>query len=165
MVYHGDGGGITSIALDRINIDRYYACTRPDIFYYAVVIRSLDGGESWAVLPDVSAMIYDFHGITVDADGMVFACGYPTICRSPDGGNTWELANGTFPDDEYQAIAADPVEPGHLLSSGGYEIGLIETFDGGDHWNEILIVRSDARTHPALNPRCSSTWLTPVPQN
>jgi photosystem II stability/assembly factor-like uncharacterized protein len=110
------------------------------------VIRTVDGGATWMVLPVAGAETLDFRGICgFDAEHAVVMssgnaeAGLARIYRTEDGGKSWELVfavktTGVFLD----ALAFWDREHGIALSDPvGGRFVLYRTGDGGKTWKQI----------------------------
>lgn len=134
IVYMSPAGSVTGMARDPDDVDRHYACTWSDVTP-GEVLRSLDGGETWAPLTGVihSAMT----SITTDPAGVIYVGGDARVTRSGNGGATWEGAwNGLPAGYGVYCVEADPELAGHLLASN--DLGLYATLDGGGTWTWTL---------------------------
>jgi photosystem II stability/assembly factor-like uncharacterized protein len=110
------------------------------------VIRTIDGGKTWAVRTVAGAENQDFRGIRAfDADNAIIMStgnaekGLARIYRTGDGGQNWTLAFETkttgvffdsiaFWDRRRGIVLSDPVD-GHFI--------LFRTDDGGTTWTQI----------------------------
>ncbi|MFC1573293.1 WD40/YVTN/BNR-like repeat-containing protein [Candidatus Eisenbacteria bacterium] len=141
VVYSSVAGGVTGIARDVDDVNRYYACTWHDI-NPAEVLRSEDGGEHWMLLS--GTIQYAATSIDVGPDGTIFVGGSDRVTRSLDGGDTWEPAwNGLADGYGIYCLAANPEVPGHLLASN--DLGEYVTRDSGDNWVPLFPVGSSWR--------------------
>jgi photosystem II stability/assembly factor-like uncharacterized protein len=110
------------------------------------VIRTVDGGKTWAVRTVAGAENQDFRGIRAfDADSAIIMStgnaekGLARIYRTSDGGESWALVFETkttgvffdsiaFWDGKRGVVLSDPVD-GHFV--------LFRTDDGGTTWMQI----------------------------
>lgn len=110
------------------------------------VIRSVDGGKSWALMVVPGAQTLDFRGIHAfdDRTALVISSGpaekaQARIYRTDDGGKTWrqvyeQITAGVF----FDAIAFWDRKHGIVLSDpvNGH-FALFKTDDGGATWQQI----------------------------
>lgn len=101
------------------------------------VIRTEDGGKSWAHVSDGIGGPVDFHNFEVSrADALVlYGISHDgAVQRSGDGGATWALT-GTAPD-KLIDIATSATDPDQVYAAT--ENGLFESRDAGANWQSIL---------------------------
>lgn len=105
---------------------------------YTGVLRSVDGGYTWTVLPfgvsgDDSVNVWDLM-IGPEALGSIYiATSEWGMVKSTDGGATWSTANEGMTDVVVPALAADPWNVGKLYA-GSDGSGVFVCLDGGAHW-------------------------------
>jgi len=106
------------------------------------VLRTVDGGATWTLIPMPHAEALDFRDVQAfnDQTALLMTAGAPArFYRTANGGATWQItyettASGAFFDgmafwDTRRGVAmSDPVD-GHFL--------LLRTEDGGRSWQEI----------------------------
>jgi len=106
---------------------------------FGVVLRSKDGGESWATLSfDWEGILNDFmephlYAVHVSDSGIITVVGeFELVLRSTDGGDTW----ATVHKGEASLFGIDLRDDG-----GGFAVGqagtVLRTHDGGLSWNEL----------------------------
>lgn len=106
---------------------------------FGVVLRSMDGGESWATLSfDWEGILNDFiephlYAVHVSDAGIITVVGeFELVLRSTDGGDTW----ATVHKGEASLFGIDLRDNG-----GGFAVGqdgtVLQTPDGGLSWNEL----------------------------
>ncbi|MBM4118781.1 hypothetical protein FJ251_13815 [bacterium] len=117
-----------------------------------VILRSLDGGLSWDIIRSLGWT--GGHALSVAPDGDVLV-GYGVtqepwalhgLLRSTDAGESWQEISGDMPCAAHIGdVAIDPLDSQHLyVRQGGYgepedpALGVWETLDGGQHWEQIL---------------------------
>ncbi len=133
IVYSSNAGSVTGLAHDPADGDRRYACTWSDVAP-GEIVRSLDGGESWTLLP--ATIHYAMTSITIDASGTVYVGGSSRVTRSIDGGDTWEPAyNGLPVGYGVYDVEADPEGSGRLMATN--DLGIYRSLDGGDTWTQV----------------------------
>ncbi len=125
----------------------------------AKLARSLDGGETWAVIDmtPYTAMILDvkffdaMNGIVFGASDADVQVSHARILRTDDGGNTWKTAyeskrpfeitwKGSFPSRKVGYATVQSYDP-DPANSQRY---VVKTNDGGKTWKELPLV-NDAK--------------------
>ena len=110
------------------------------------MIRTVDGGATWAVRTVAGAETLDFRGIRAfDADRAVIMSsgnaeeGLARIYRTTDGGKSWELVFQVKTAEVFlDAMAFWDREHGIVLSDpAGGKFVLFTTEDGGRTWKQI----------------------------
>ena len=106
------------------------------------ILRSIDGGQSWAQTPSPTDVMLTALAMTSATTGI--AVGHDaTILRTTDGGQTWAV-KAQEPDLETPLLDVMFDTPDHGLAVGAF--GLIkETQDGGETWQEHRI--TDGEPH------------------
>lgn len=118
------------------------------------VLRSDDGGESWAltkgssgqpkfVQPESKQVHADVHSVIVhptSAD-LVFACTGGGFYKSDDGGANWQLL---YPNCYVRAVWIDPTDPLRMVlgpadSSSGRNGRIEVTHNGGESWQKTAV--------------------------
>jgi photosystem II stability/assembly factor-like uncharacterized protein len=106
-----------------------------------------DDGKSWQnvtppAMPElayvgcVEISPHDADTIYLAATRYKLADYRPYLFRSTDGGRSFHLINGDFPDDEItRVVRADPVRPGLLFA--GTETGIFCSLDDGHSWKRM----------------------------
>lgn len=156
--------GIGSVAVSPVNPDLVWVGTgegnpRNSVGVGAGIYRSLDGGDSWAlmgledserihrVIPHPRNPDVVYAGVMGPAwsDGETRG-----VYRSNDGGKSWERVLYVGPGTGVADLVMDPSNPNKLLAamwdfrrhpwtfrSGGPGSGLYITYDGGDSWRRL----------------------------
>jgi len=131
------------------------ALRRENVFAGKGILKSTDGGATWALLGSdvfyrrtISRIVVDPN----DADTVYAAVGFKAfdglpgntgIWKSTDGGQSWNLMVSGIPqftgDDAVSDLAMDPQDPQHLYAAvgnpnGAQANGVYQTFDGAADW-------------------------------
>jgi photosystem II stability/assembly factor-like uncharacterized protein len=112
-----DGGYIQALAPDPGDADRLYCATYeyPDS---ARLFLTTDAGASWELRGTLPEQITPYLAVDPHAPSRLYAGGRQnTVCRSTDGGSSWQVAN--LPG-YCVAFAADPLVEGRLMAAGYY---------------------------------------------
>lgn len=105
------------------------------------VIRSDDGGRSWAQITAGANGPVDFHQMAVSAaDPDVLYGIYGSLQRSDDGGTSWNVVGP--PPDGTIAIAASTLDANMLYA--GTDGGIVDSTDGGRSWQPGHIIAAPA---------------------
>jgi photosystem II stability/assembly factor-like uncharacterized protein len=130
------------------------APNHPDLVFAmtgAGLFRSKDGGDHWEKLDHGLDRWYIVPLAFVSADAKILCVGAgnrppgswqthgadAAIYRSENNGDRWEMASGPFPlRGMLSSIIADPENPDHLFA-GTTNGMLLQSTDGGRHWNVI----------------------------
>ncbi len=157
-----------SIALDPSDPNVIYAGTgeadgisvnflsnySPTTFYGRGVLKSTDGGQTWALLGNdvfdrrsIGKVVVDPNDantayVAVSQPGFNGLTGNQGIWKTTDGGQTWTnttLASGVSDNLAFTDLVMDPSNDQHLYAAvgdhaGGVNNGLYETTDGGQTW-------------------------------
>ena len=129
----------TRLVRDPHNPETVYACNQGPHDNPAVVIvwKTVDGGASWAPLPNPvpEDPVVDALDLAIDpADSrMLYLVAGFRLHRSRDGGQTWE--NIGEPDVYYERVAVSA--PGTLLAQANHD-GLYRSTDHGNTWTRVL---------------------------
>ncbi len=99
------------------------------------MLRSLDGGLTWSVVPSTAGQEVIALAVAPSAPARVFARLDGDVRRSTDGGTTFAAAVPTAPDDVV-ALAVDPTDADVAWAVGGFE-EVYRTDDGGATWDTI----------------------------
>jgi len=142
-----DGGASWRHVLNEDNINAVeFSTSEPNIAYAAssnAVYRSDDSGVTWEKIgdgghdgwgsPSVRAGFpIDFQADPRDPNRL-FANNYGGgNFLSSDGGRTWTIASTGYTGAQVRAIAADPIEPGHVYAAA--RSGMFVSHDGGSLW-------------------------------
>lgn len=126
------------------------------------VLRSNDGGTSWATVTRVNNGV--FLDLAMDAKNskIVYAATQKSgVYKTTDGGNTWiSLGAGlkTYSgSQEYKSLVIDPSTVGSLILVSKF--GMLRTLDGGANWEVIELLPSSKKTtiySAAINPKNSN---------
>lgn len=103
----------------------------------AGLFRSLDGGESWDLLPTSSEPVTTALAVSpaFARDRSVFAAVKGGVLRSSDAGDTWFTAAFAAPPPVFSALFASPdFERDGLLLAGTLEDGVFSSADRGARW-------------------------------
>jgi photosystem II stability/assembly factor-like uncharacterized protein len=125
------------------------------IYYDSVVVTSPDlpdsrlkilvrlAVSSWSEqMPGGGDLAFVLRGVTfVDAlhgwaSGYLPHAAWPSavVCRTEDGGGTWEILSDHMPTGAYEGVAFTDINSGWIAGDSGR---LIHTIDGGDHWTTV----------------------------
>ncbi len=122
----------------------------------AVILKTVDGGNSWTTLYNGSIpgeYVWKLQVLPSNSD-VIFgsiesvAPNFGKLLKSIDGGLNWVTKNFPF-DDDVQAVGFLTENHGWM---GGHDTGFYETFDGGNNWtntnvgsnlNKILFVNDN----------------------
>ncbi len=99
------------------------------------LLRSLDGGLTWSVLPATAGQEVFAVAVAPSTPARVFARIGGDVRRSTDGGATFEAAVPTAPEGVV-ALAVDPANPDVAWAVGGFE-EVFRSGDGGATWAPI----------------------------
>lgn len=95
------------------------------------LLRSRDGGESWAPHARESGEPADYHQLVVSpADPRVLYGVHGSLQASRDGGRSWEVVGP--PPEKLITLAGSADHPGHLYAAT--QAGLLTSRDGGRQW-------------------------------
>ena len=113
----------------------FFASGHPALGGALGVVKSLDGGRTWAKLADGIGGPVDFHQMDVSAaDPNVMYGAYLGLLQvSRDGGRSWAIA-GRLPSDVID-VAASAVSADVVYA--GAEAGLFRSADGGATWQTV----------------------------
>jgi photosystem II stability/assembly factor-like uncharacterized protein len=112
-------------------------------FSYSVVLKSTDGGESWAVdslpgKPVIKKMLFM-------ADGTGFAMGYTAgLYKTPDAGKSWEQITGMPVRTVFRNMNFPTRETGYAIgvykdiTTRPYNV-IYKTTDAGNQWSQLYI--------------------------
>jgi photosystem II stability/assembly factor-like uncharacterized protein len=122
------GGAIYSIVTD--NSGNIYANT----VWGAGPFKSTDDGETWfSIKGDLTPYSGEFHPMSINSSGGLFIGGAHStalLCRSTDGGSSWEPLNNLNPGSSIICISFDNYENVYV----GTGIGIYKSTDNGDNW-------------------------------
>ncbi|MBI9052150.1 MAG: hypothetical protein JEZ00_22230 [Anaerolineaceae bacterium] len=125
---------IHSLVIDPLN---------PLILYAGgndVILKSLDGGESWAKARIFSAVSPDHVSeLVIDplTPSTIYAAVYNQgLIKSTDDGETWQNINRGLIDFKFLALVIDPLSPNILYT--GTANGVFKTTDGGENWQQVI---------------------------
>lgn len=103
---------------------------------YGVVLRTRDGGQSWAIQGNrlENPENYHFYAIAQSSAGTLILAGEAgTLLRSLDGGNTWERIESPYTGSFFDAVAASD---GGLLIFG-LRGNVFRSLDEGASWSPV----------------------------
>jgi photosystem II stability/assembly factor-like uncharacterized protein len=112
------------------------------------VLRSTDGGHSWATL-DHGGAFRRLHicGVAARGNVLVVAANNGGVFRSSDGGASWSLVSGAastgLPAGVSFALAGDPSDPARLYAHVGTR-GIFRSTDAGARWQKVSDATIDA---------------------
>jgi photosystem II stability/assembly factor-like uncharacterized protein len=124
----------------------------PNVLYAALedaIYESRDAGCSWAKRLAVPGLGYSSVGMTTSRGGRVFVWNNtdPFMARiRPEGDDVVVLP------DRVAAIAANPVDPDHLVAVGALA-SIYESTDGGETWTSGVRATNGVVGAVAFNPR------------
>jgi photosystem II stability/assembly factor-like uncharacterized protein len=125
-----------AIAIDPANPDAIYAgdvLLSPNA--QSNLIKSTDGGATWAQLPGSPVGDIRAYDIAIDATGLVYVAGTGVpVVRSADGGQTW--TDLELPASSAQSLALDPQIPGTIYG-GTSANGVFKSINGGESWAAV----------------------------
>jgi photosystem II stability/assembly factor-like uncharacterized protein len=131
-----DGGRSWSVAgpgPDRI-IDLAAAPSQADILYAGTVgglMRSSDAGATWALIGPANVAT---TMVEATSDGSIYAFFAGTgLFRLPSADGTWNALASDFGESYILHLAADPVDPMHLVAVTETS-AVLESVDGGVTW-------------------------------
>ncbi|GMU84025.1 MAG: hypothetical protein AMXMBFR47_38950 [Planctomycetota bacterium] len=137
VVDGGDFGELNgSIAIDPSDPQVVYAGDlRLTPVSSTLVVKSVDGGDTWAELSPTDIGDLHAYAMAVGPAGEVYlgGSGVP-IARSDDGGASWsDLSPGFF---AIHSLAIDPFNADTVFA-GTQDLGLLRTTDGGISWTAV----------------------------
>jgi len=104
------------------------------------VMRSDDRGRDWVAI-DSSGAVDELALVAADDPDTVFAYGFGGLCRSTDGGATWESTSAGLPDTMgVKIIGTDPQNPNILYANCwdvGHYGGEFKSIDRGVSWTAL----------------------------
>ena len=123
----------------------------------AGIFKSYDSGGSWNSIyvgdatpssPSCNTNAPLFHALAIDASNTLYAATECTqnlgVLKSEDGGTSWAGISTGLPDNvDVFAIAVDPLVAGSVVA-GTHLHGLYASANGGDSWNAVDSIPSDA---------------------
>ncbi len=131
--YFSSGGEFRSFHRDILVPGRCYAGGISTPGAPGEFVVSEDNGLNWTVVDIPMSAVTD---IAQTVDGTLFISGVYGVCRSTDGGLTWETASSGMGGSPFSnAIAAHPTDPDILFASDQNHI--YKTEDGGDSWTAV----------------------------
>lgn len=104
---------------------------------HSLIIRSLDGGGTWAHCTDGGSETHAYALAFAPSDPMIVyagGSGTPNLSRSSDGGVTWTDDNIDGAGSVY-SIAVDPNDP-DVVYATSRDHGVFKSVDGGGHWEK-----------------------------
>lgn len=107
----------------------------------AVIAKTIDGGESWKVLPvyienSPSALIRNIYAKSADSIYATYSsrdsrCG---VCFSKDGGLSWRNLGNLVCGAAYNSVFFRTSQIGFICRAGD----ILQTIDGGSTWNTVF---------------------------
>lgn len=100
-----------------------------------LVVKSVDGGDTWVELPETEIGQLHAYALAVGPAGEVFlgGSGVP-VARSDSGGATWIDLSAGF--SQVYSLAVDPFYADTLFA-GTRDQGIFKTTDGGNAWTAV----------------------------
>jgi len=130
------GGAIYSIVHD--NVGNIYVNT----VWGAGPFKSTDDGDSWfSIKNGLTPNPYEYHPLNINSSGDLFIGNEhntAALCRSTDGGSSWEPLSNLNPGSSIICIAFDPGENVYV----GTGIGIYKSTDNGDNWSQYGMIGS-----------------------
>jgi len=143
---------VNALSLSPSNSNTIFAAT------YRGMFKSVDGGENWVEINNglintgiISRVPFTIPTVAIDPSNpnLIYAptlpiiSGPPVVCRSADGGNSWDVINNEF--GVFYSLVIDPSNTSNLygglngLRSGfGYDSGIFKSTDRGRSWQRVL---------------------------
>lgn len=112
--------------------------------YYPILMRSINGGNSWDVIP-FTYEYYSPFGLNCSPSGTAYCIGdFGFMAKSDDYGATWTVLSNVLCELNHFGACINDIdfpsgEIGYAVA-GGYEMPvgtIIKTTDGGDSWFEL----------------------------
>lgn len=146
---------ISEIVIPAVNPQVIYAGTgeggyfNVDAINGSGLLKSTDGGETWALLEstidfiNITSLVVnpvDENELLVCIDSGINERGgshLSSVRRSRDGGQTWEEVYANFTNNGIQRIIANPLNFRELYISVNSQ-GIAKSVDGGDNWQTIF---------------------------
>ncbi len=112
-------------------------------FSYSVVLKSTDGGETWATdslpgKPIIKKMLFM-------SDGTGFAMGYTAgLYKTPDAGKSWAQITGMPVRTVFRNMSFPNMETGYAIgvykdsATRPYNV-IYKTIDGGNQWSQVFL--------------------------
>jgi photosystem II stability/assembly factor-like uncharacterized protein len=134
------GGAIYSIVSD--NSGNIYTNT----VWGAGPFKSTDDGESWfSIKNGLTPNQYEFHPLNINSNGDLFIGNEhntAALCRSTDGGSSWEPLNNLNLGSSIICIAFDANDNVYV----GTGIGIYKSTDNGDNWSQYGMTGSQTES-------------------
>ena len=129
---------IGALVMDPINHQILYAGTGEgnfsgDSYYGNGVLKSVNGGDTWTLLGDVTFSGARFCRICINpaAPATLFAATSYGVYRSTDGGNNWTMMTSGIPSQNATDVLIDPNTP-KTVYAAFWGKGIYKTTNAGD---------------------------------
>ena len=166
---------VGALAFDPTNLNTLYVGTGEpsnsgDSYYGAGILKTTDGGATWAQLGADKFTGMGISGIVVDPShpqnvyvaGSTNVAGHkpllsqPGIYKSTNGGASWTgvatVCDSQGNCDSPSALVMDPANPA-VLYAGFDQYGVLESIDAGAHWTRFVwLTSSFGRVNFAVSP-------------
>jgi photosystem II stability/assembly factor-like uncharacterized protein len=129
--------GLTYTSTDSFAIDPQTPTT---LFVSTIkgIFRSRNGGDSWSQVSTCNG-----HNVAISPQqpAMIYAVGFLPffLCRSEDGGDTWQTIQAEGPQDTpvlVRSLLVDPHQPTQLYAAS-WANGVSRSSDGGETWTTV----------------------------
>jgi hypothetical protein len=122
------------------------------------LLRTTDGGNSWATLGGASLRSFNITGIAARGSIIVISANNAGVHRSNDTGATWKPISGGagtgLPAGFSFDLAGDPTDPARLFTNSSPN-GLFRSTDTGATWTKVSNAAIDALLGGAKNIKIS----------
>ena len=147
---------ISSLEISKKDSSVLYAGTSE-----GVILKSIDGGQSWINEYKASGPVIDISFDAADDSIVYFGVFDQGIVRTKDAGNSFDdltkNINSVVSNAQVVSLTADPSQSGTLYI--GLEKGIVRGTSAGDVWEKINIIESSANFPVraiAVNPQDSN---------
>jgi photosystem II stability/assembly factor-like uncharacterized protein len=140
------------VAVDPTNPDIVYAGGVFPSYAVAGVIRSTNGGASWAdITVTANGQLHpDQHAIEFGPDGTIWVGNDGGVWRTSQPGVNWVNRNANLVASQHYAIALHPTDPGRVIG-GTQDNGTVQR-GGSDPWPQILSGDGGFSAYDFANP-------------